>query len=97
VEHLAHPRPQGTALRDPMVMCLWWLLALDGDAAGTIADIVAWLTSNSAATSDCVCRPRGVVTRCGSGQRGDAGGWATVAYARAAPGERLKQRVAACR
>jgi hypothetical protein len=41
-------------------------------------------------------RQRAIVTRCGSAQRGDAGGRATVTDVPAARGERLKQRVAAC-
>ena len=97
MEQAAYPRPQGTALRDPRMTCLWWLLSPGGDTAGTIADIVAWLTPNSAVTAACVCRTCGVVTRCGSGQRGDAGGRFTMAYTRAAPGARLTQRVVACR
>jgi len=132
VEQSAHPRPRGTALRDRMVTCLWWLLSLGGVADGTLADVVValrlGLTTLGRLLLSGACRPRGdiagwplaarpdpavarkeldkdrqrhgwlrgVVTRCGSEQRGDARGWATVADVRAAPGGRLKQRAAAC-
>ncbi len=107
MEQSAHPRPQGTTRRDPMVTRWWWLRSLGGDAAGTLAAVAGWPLATRPDAA--VARKegakgwrrhpwlRGVVARSEARQRGAADGWAPVAYARAVLGGRLKRRVAACR